>query len=102
LAVRRIQDRGAAEWYLCRDQGLQGFLAGGLAGASVALLLAPQSGKVTREAMRRKARETNDSARGLKDRVVLRGEELRDETARRGAVVRGASPRSSKGGEHYK
>jgi gas vesicle protein len=59
------------------------FLAGGLAGASVALLLAPQSGKVTREAMRHKARETADSARGLKDRVVLRGEELRDETARR-------------------
>ena len=33
------------------------FLAGGLAGASVALLLAPQSGKVTREAMGRKGRK---------------------------------------------
>ena len=59
------------------------FLAGGLAGASVALLLAPQSGKTTREAMRRKLRETEDSARGLKDRVVRRGEEARDEAARR-------------------
>jgi gas vesicle protein len=59
------------------------FLVGGLAGASVALLLAPQSGKVTREAMRRKARETADSARGLKDRVVRRGEEVRDEAERR-------------------
>ena len=29
------------------------FLAGGLAGATVALLLAPQSGKATREVMRR-------------------------------------------------
>jgi gas vesicle protein len=64
------------------------FLAGGLAGATVALLLAPQSGKATREVMRRTLRETADSARGLKDRVVLRGEEVRDETARRvGAVA---------------
>lgn len=59
------------------------FLAGAFAGASVALLLAPQSGKATREAMRRKLRETEDSARGLKDRVVRRGEEVRDEAARR-------------------
>jgi len=51
------------------------FLAGGLAGVTAALLLAPQSGKATREAMRRTLRETADSAR--------RGEEVRDETARR-------------------
>jgi gas vesicle protein len=60
-----------------------GFLAGGLAGASVALFLAPQSGKATRDAMRRKVREADDSARGLKDRVVRRGEELLDEAAHR-------------------
>ena len=60
-----------------------GFLAGGLAGASVALLLAPQSGKATREAMRSKMRETAASARGLKDRVVRRAEELGNETTRR-------------------
>ena len=59
------------------------FLAGGLAGTSVALFLAPQSGKATREAMRSKLRETADSARGLKDRAVRRGEEVRDEAARR-------------------
>jgi gas vesicle protein len=59
------------------------FLAGGFAGASVALLLAPQSGKATRETMRRKLRETDDSARELKDRVVRRGEEIRDEATRR-------------------
>jgi gas vesicle protein len=60
-----------------------GFLAGGLVGASVALLLAPQSGKATREAMQGKLRETAGSARGLKDRAVRRGEEVRDEAARR-------------------
>jgi gas vesicle protein len=63
-------------WMFC-------FLAGGLAGASVALLLAPQSGKATREAIPRKLRETADSARALQDRVVRRGEEVRDEAARR-------------------
>ncbi len=63
-------------WMFC-------FLAGGLAGAGVALLLAPQSGKATRESMRRELRETADSARGLKNRVVRRGEEIRDEAVRR-------------------
>jgi len=59
------------------------FLAGGLAGASVALLLAPQSGQATRDTMRRKLHDTTDSAHQLKDRVVRRGEEIRDEAARR-------------------
>lgn len=59
------------------------FLAGGFAGASVALLMAPQSGEATREAMRRKLRESDVSARALKDRVVRRGEELRVEATRR-------------------
>jgi gas vesicle protein len=63
-------------WMFC-------FLAGGFAGASVALLLTPQSGKATRGAMQRKLRESADSTRGLKDRVVRRGEEIRDEAARR-------------------
>ena len=59
------------------------FLAGGLAGAGVALLLAPRSGQATREALRNKLRETDGSARGFKDRIVRRGEEIRDEAARR-------------------
>jgi gas vesicle protein len=63
-------------WMLC-------FLAGGLAGASAALLLAPQSGKATRDAMGRKLRATADSARELKDQVVRRGEQVRDEAVRR-------------------
>jgi gas vesicle protein len=52
-------------------------------GVSVGLLLAPKSGKVTREAMRSRLRETADSARDLKDRVVRQGEQAREEAARR-------------------
>jgi gas vesicle protein len=59
------------------------FLAGGIAGASVALLMAPQSGEATREAVRRKLRETDASARELKEKIVRRGEEVRVEAARR-------------------
>jgi gas vesicle protein len=55
------------------------FLAGGLAGAGIGLLLAPHSGKATRQMMARRASEGADSARRLRDRVVSRGEELWDE-----------------------
>lgn len=53
------------------------FLAGGLAGAGVALLLAPQSGKDTREAMRRKLHDADDSARLMKERFLRRAEDIR-------------------------
>lgn len=46
------------------------FLAGSLAGATVALLLAPHSGKDTREMMGRKFNDTADSALALKGRMV--------------------------------
>lgn len=59
------------------------FLAGSVTGAGVALLLAPKSGKVTREMMGQKLRDTADSARELKDRVVRRGEEIREEAVHR-------------------
>jgi hypothetical protein len=59
------------------------FLAGGIAGATVALLLAPQSGKVTRQIVRRKLNDTADSARDLKDRAVRRGQEVREEATYR-------------------
>lgn len=64
------------------------FLAGGVTGASVALLLAPQSGRATRELMRSKLNETASSARGLKDELVRRGQEIRVEARHRvdGAV----------------
>jgi gas vesicle protein len=77
------------------------FLAGGIAGATVALLLAPQSGKVTRELMGRKLNDAADSARmlrgrmadqvnvaaesvrTLKDRAIRRGQEIREEATSR-------------------
>jgi gas vesicle protein len=64
------------------------FLAGGLTGAGVALLLAPQSGRSTREVMRRKLSDTAGSAGDLKDQLVRRGQKIRDEARLRvdGAV----------------
>lgn len=64
------------------------FLAGGLTGASVALLLAPRSGRDTREMMRGKLSETAGSARDLRDQLVSKGQKIRDEARHRvdGAV----------------
>ena len=59
------------------------FLAGGITGATVALLLAPQSGKVTRDILGRKLNETADSARELRGRAIRRGHELREEATHR-------------------
>jgi gas vesicle protein len=59
------------------------FLAGGIAGAGIALLLAPQSGKAIRQMMARKVSGGAHSARSFGDRVVTRGEEIWDETAHR-------------------
>jgi gas vesicle protein len=59
------------------------FLAGGLAGITATLLLAPQSGKTTREAVRRTLREGADSAGALKKQVIRRSEEVRDEATHR-------------------
>jgi gas vesicle protein len=59
------------------------FLAGAVAGAGVALLLAPQAGKLTRRMIKRRLRDAASSARDLKDDVARQGQELRDEGARR-------------------
>ena len=71
------------------------FLAGGIAGATVALLLAPQSGKVTREIMGRKLNDAADSARDLKGRMVEKlsdaadsARDLKDRAIRRGQEIR--------------
>ena len=71
------------------------FLAGGIAGATVALLLAPQSGKVTREIMGRKLNDAADSTRELKGRMVDKlneaaesARDLKDRAVRRGQEVR--------------
>ena len=59
------------------------FLLGGLVGAGVALLVAPQSGRELRGLLGDKVREGSDRGRLLKDRVVERGRELVDD-ARQG------------------
>ena len=60
-----------------------GFLAGGIAGAGIALLLAPQSGKATRQMMARKVTGSAQSVRSFGDRMITRGEEIWDETSQR-------------------
>ncbi len=75
-----MNDRGAGStpfnWLLY-------FVAGGLAGASAALLLAPQSGTATRAMMRRRWSDTTGSSANLKDRLIRRGQKLRAEARRR-------------------
>jgi gas vesicle protein len=74
------------------------FLAGAVTGAGVALLVAPQAGELTRAMMGRKLRDTAESARQLKDRVVRRGEEIREEATHRAtdvaAALAGRGPRN--------
>ena len=59
------------------------FLAGGIAGAAAALLLAPQSGRTTRETMARKMGDTAESARGMRDRAMQKGGEIWGEATSR-------------------
>lgn len=68
---------------------LLSFLAGGVVGASAALLLAPQSGRATRDVMRGKLSHTASSARSLKDQLIRRGRKVREEAGHRvdGAVA---------------
>lgn len=59
------------------------FLAGGIAGATAALLLAPQSGRATRATMARKMGDTADTALEMKDRVLQKGGEIWGEAGHR-------------------
>ena len=54
------------------------FVAGAVAGASVALLLAPQSGRVTRDRMRRELNDGAGSARDFKKLLIRRGQKVRN------------------------
>jgi hypothetical protein len=79
------------------------FLAGGVAGAGLSLLLAPQSGKATRQMMASRLKVSADSVRELRDRVVTRGEEAWDEAAHRvgeaASALSGVERKDGKRGE---
>jgi gas vesicle protein len=62
---------------------LLSFVAGSVAGAGAALLLAPHSGRATREMVRRKVRDTAGSTRWLKDQVIERDRQIKDEASQR-------------------
>jgi gas vesicle protein len=75
------------------------FLVGAVTGASVALLVAPQAGEITRDMVRLKLHDGADSARHLKDRVVRRGAEVGEEAAHRvtdaASALAGRGPRQA-------
>ena len=73
------------------------FLAGGIAGAAAALVLAPQSGRATHDRMARKMAEAADSARATKARILQRGAEIRREAEHR---VSAAASTLSRGDGH--
>jgi gas vesicle protein len=74
------------------------FVAGGVAGASVALLLAPQSGRVSREKMRRELNDGAGSAREFKKLLIRRGQKVRNAARHRvdGAVSALSGDRGAK------
>jgi hypothetical protein len=59
------------------------FLAGALTGASVALLLLPQSGRTARQRARGKLEGPAEAARQLEESLVRRGQALLDEAHHR-------------------
>jgi len=78
------------------------FLAGGIAGVGLSLLLAPRSGKDTRQLMASRLKEGADSVRSLRDRAVTRGEEAWDEAAfrlRTAASAISGGPKDGKANE---
>jgi len=74
---------------MARDQGsdfgafVSGFFIGGLVGAAVALLMAPQSGEETRTMIRDKSIELRDQMEATADEARARAEELAQEARER-------------------
>jgi gas vesicle protein len=68
-----------------RDSGASGiilsFLLGGLTGAALAILFAPQSGEETREILEEKIRRSAERGKQLRDRAVAKGREALDEAS---------------------
>jgi gas vesicle protein len=65
-----------------------GFLMGGVVGAAVALLLAPQSGEETREMIRERGLELEDRAGDYVGEARRRAEDLAEDTRRRADEAR--------------
>lgn len=67
------------------------FLLGGVAGAALALLYAPRTGRETREYLGERLREGAERGRELKDQAVEKGREMLDDASgfvdrQRGAI----------------
>jgi gas vesicle protein len=89
---------------------LVGFIVGGLTGAVVALLMAPQSGEETRALIRDKSIELRDRAQHTAEDAIARAEkvateartradELAHDLRDRGRSVLDAARKARKGGE---
>jgi gas vesicle protein len=61
-----------------RSSILVSFVAGGLTGAAVALLLAPQSGQGTRSLINQRIRDGVDRARKTRQRIARQGREVQE------------------------
>jgi gas vesicle protein len=66
---------------------LAGFVIGGLIGAGVALLLAPQSGEETRELIKDKSIELRDRAYETADETRAKAEQLAQQARDRAAEI---------------
>ena len=66
---------------------LVGFIIGGLTGAVVSLLLAPQSGDETRAVIREKAIELQEKATEAANDASERGKEIAQDIQHRGQVI---------------
>jgi gas vesicle protein len=60
------------------------FVAGAMAGAAVACLLAPSSGRETRDRMSRRLGETAEAARVARNKVIRKGAEAIHAASRKG------------------
>jgi gas vesicle protein len=79
---------------------LASFVAGGLAGATAALLLAPQSGKESRNSIRRRVRDEVDRGRAAGARITGKGREALDgASSYLGKQQRGLEQRHDRHGE---
>ena len=67
---------------------LSGFIIGGLVGAAVALLMAPQSGEETRTLLKDKSIELKDKATETAEEARVRAERLAEEARARAEELR--------------